>query len=78
MPTETQQTRIDNQYYDLVSVLYHTLLASQTLADYIRDAQQAGNQELAQFFQEIKQQQDQWAEQAKQLLAKLTSTSGVR
>lgn len=78
MPTETQQTRMDNQYYDLVSVLYHTLMASQTLADYIRDAQQAGNQELAQFFQEIKQQQDQWAEQAKQLLAKQTSASGAR
>jgi hypothetical protein len=69
---------MDNQYYDLVSVLYHTMLAAQTLADYIRDAQQAGNQELAQFFQGIKQQQDQWAEQAKQLLAKLTSPSGVR
>jgi alpha-D-ribose 1-methylphosphonate 5-triphosphate diphosphatase PhnM len=78
MPTEPQQTRMDNQYYDLVSVLYHTLLSAQTLADYIQDAQQAGNQELAQFFQEIKQQQDQWAEQAKQLLAKLTSPSGVR
>jgi hypothetical protein len=78
MPTEPQQTRMDNQYYDVVSVLYHTLQGAQTLASYIEDARQAGNQELAQFFQEIKQQQDQWAEQAKQFLAKLTSASGVR
>ena len=76
MPTEPQQTGIDNQYYDLVSVLYHTLQAEQTLASYIEDARQGGNQELAQFLQEIKQQQDRWAEQAKQLLAR--QTSGAR
>jgi hypothetical protein len=71
MPTEPQQASIDNQCFDVVSVLYHTLQGSQTLASYIEDARQAGNQEL-------KQQQDRWAEQANQFLAKLTVTSGAR
>ncbi len=78
MPTESQQTSIDNQCFDVVSVLYHTLQGSQTLASYIEDARQGGNQELVQFFQELKQQQDRWAEQANQFLAKLTVTSGAR
>lgn len=78
MPTEPQQTSIDNQCYDVVSVLYHLSQGSQTLASYIEDARQGGNQELVQFFQELKQQQDRWAERAKQVLAKLTIPSGAR
>jgi hypothetical protein len=77
MPTEPQQTSMDNQYFDVASVLYHTLRGSQTLASYIEDARQGGNQELVQFFQQLKQQQDRCAEQAKQWLAKLTVTSGA-
>ena len=75
MPREPQQTSIDNQYFDLVSVLYHTLEASQTFANYVQDAQQGGNQELAQFFQQIQQQENQWAVQAKQLLERQTSAA---
>jgi hypothetical protein len=40
MPTEPQQTSMDNQYFDVASVLYHTLRGSQTLASYIEDARQ--------------------------------------
>jgi len=78
MPTEPQQTSVSNQYYDLVSVLYHTLQASQTFTSYVQDAQQSGNQELAQFFQQIQRQESQWAEQAKQLLSRQMATSGSR
>ena len=78
MATEPQQTNMDNPYFDVVSVLYHTLRGSQTLAGYIEDARQSGNQELVQFFQQLKQQQDRCAEQAKQFLAKLAVTSGAR
>jgi hypothetical protein len=69
---------MDNQYFDVASVLYHTLRGSQTLAGYIEDARKGGNQELVQFFQQVKQQEDRSAEQAKQWLAKLTVTSGAR
>ena len=78
MATEPQRTSMDNQYFDVASVLYHTLRGSQSLASYIEDAQQGGNQELVQFFQQVKQQQDRCAEQAKQWLAQLAVTSGAR
>jgi ATP-dependent Clp protease ATP-binding subunit ClpA len=78
MPAEPQQTSMENQYFDVASVLYHTLRGSQTLASYIEDARQGGNQELVQFFQQVKQQEDRSAEQAKQWLAKLAVTSGAR
>jgi rubrerythrin len=64
-----QQTSMNNQAYNLVSVLYHTLQGSQTYSTYINDAQQAGDQQLAQFFQQLQQQDNQRAQQAQQMLA---------
>lgn len=68
MPGEQQQTSTSNAYYDLVSVLYHALEASQTYATFIQDAQQEGNQTLVQFFQRVQQEDNNRAEQAKRLL----------
>ncbi len=72
MPGEQQQTSVSNAYYDLVSVLYHALEASQTYASYIQDAQQAGNQNLVQFFQQVQQEDNSRAQQAQQLLSQLS------
>ena len=71
MTTEQQMTSVDNQYYDLVSVLYHALAAAQTYTKYIKDAEQSGNQELAQFFRRVQQEDNNRAQQAKQLMTKL-------
>jgi hypothetical protein len=38
--------------YDLISTSYHLLQGAETVALYIADAEQEGNQELAQFFRE--------------------------
>ncbi len=65
---ERQSTNTSNMYYNLVSVLYHSLQAAQTSASYIQDAQQSGNQQVAQFFQQVQQQANQQANQAKQLI----------
>ena len=54
--------------YDLVSVIYHALQGAETTALYIADAEQEGNQELAQFFREAKEDYQRRAERAKQLL----------
>lgn len=72
MASEQQQTSFSNQDYDLVSTLYHSLKSAQTYATYAQDSQNAGDQELAGFFQQMQQQCDQIAGQAKQLLAKKT------
>ena len=70
---ETQQTTTSNTYYDLVSVLYHALKAEQSSATYVQDAQQSGNQELVQFFGEVKQSATQQADRAKELLGRVRS-----
>jgi hypothetical protein len=65
---EPQQTSSPNTFYNLVSVLYHALEEAQTCAGYVQDAQQNGDQNLVQFFQETQQQATARAERAKQLL----------
>lgn len=78
MSMEQQRTSTNNLYYDLVSVLYHSLEAGQTYATYIQDAQQAGDQQLAQFFQQIQQQQSMWANQVQQMLSQRMTQQSTR
>lgn len=61
-------TGSSNQQYDLVSVLYHSLEAAATYEQYIEDAKQAGDNDLASFFQEVKDTNSSLAERAKELL----------
>ena len=71
MATEQQMTSVSNQYYNLVSVLYHALQSSQTSAEYIKDAEKSGNQQLAQFLRQVQQEDSNRAQQAKQLLMQM-------
>ena len=64
--------------YDLVSVVYHALQGAETTALYIADAEQEGNQELATFFREAKDEYQRRADRAKQLLATHLSSSQGR
>ncbi len=54
--------------YNLVSVLYHALQGADLYEQYARDA--GSDQDLANFFREVQQQEQQRADRAKQLLAK--------
>ena len=56
--------------YNLVSTIYHSLQGSETLAMYIADAEQQGDQELVQFFRDVKEENSRRADRAKQLLAR--------
>ena len=63
--------------YNIVSTIYHTLQGAETLALYIADAEQQGDQELAQFFRDVKEENQRRAERGKQLLARyLTQEQG--
>jgi hypothetical protein len=64
----TALTRVADVTYNLVSVLYHALQGAETEEKHIRDAEQSGNQDLVQFFREVKDRNKQTAERAKQLL----------
>lgn len=70
-------TGTKDKHYDLISVLYHALEGASTYDRYMQDAQQAGDQELAQFFQEAKEQSRKCGDRAKELLSKRLSQQPV-
>ncbi len=66
----SQTTGARDTTYNLVSILYHALQGAETYQQYVQDAQQGGgDQELAQFFRDVQQEEQRRAERAKQLLA---------
>jgi hypothetical protein len=68
MAGEEQQTGTRDENYNLISVLYHLLKGASTVDQYIRDAEEAGEQELVQFFKDWQDEQRNFAERAKNLL----------
>ncbi|MCG6137020.1 MAG: hypothetical protein MET45_20685 [Nostoc sp. LLA-1] len=80
-------TGTKDEHFDLVSVLYHALQSAACCETYLSDAEQAGDsasavswmpkgllsvRDFTQFFQEVKSQNQNLAERAKQLLAQRT------
>jgi hypothetical protein len=64
-----QATGMQNQHYNLVSILYHALQGGETIQQYIQDAQQEGDQELRQFFDEVQDCQRHLATRAQEMLS---------
>ena len=65
------QTEVtSNLFYDLVSIQYHALKGQELYQRFTKDAQ--GNQEISQFFEELRQQDIQRAQRCHQLLAQLS------
>lgn len=62
-------TSESDENYDLVSVLYHCLKAADACTQYIADAEDAGDDELARFFENARKLQNRLAVQARELLA---------
>ncbi|MBV6623011.1 MAG: hypothetical protein KI793_08665 [Rivularia sp. (in: Bacteria)] len=58
-----------NEHYDLISVIYHSLQNAAACNMYIQDANDSGDRELMEFFQQVKAQSSEQAEQAKKLMA---------
>ncbi len=61
-------TGTKDEHYNLVSVLYHALQGGETYEMYIRDAEEAGDDELADFFRQVQDEDRQRGDRAKQLL----------
>jgi hypothetical protein len=79
MAGEEQETGTRDEHYNLISVLYHLLEGAATVGQYIRDAEEAGDQELVQFFKDWQDEQRNFSERAKNLLgSRMTqATAGV-
>ncbi|MBV9848703.1 MAG: hypothetical protein JO250_03350 [Armatimonadetes bacterium] len=61
-------TGVRDEQYNLISVLYHALQGGETVGQYIGDAEQAGDEKLAQFFRETQAAYKELADKAKGLL----------
>ncbi len=71
-------TGTPNTIYDLSSVLFHALEGGASYDTYIEDAERAGDQELAEFFRQVRDEDSNRADRAQQLLAERTPTAGRR
>jgi rubrerythrin len=70
MTTGDKVTGVRDEHYNLVSILYHALQGAETYDTYISDAEGAGDQELAQFFREVQEEERRRAARAKELLGR--------
>jgi hypothetical protein len=71
-------TGTPNTIYDLASVLYHTLEAGASYDQYVRDAEEADDQELVEFFRVLRDEDSRRADYAQELLAQRTPTGAAR
>ena len=68
MSASEQATRVKDTVYDLTSVFYHAAKRGTVYARYVADAEKENDQELADFFREVQEQDAQRAHRAKALL----------
>ena len=75
----TGETGFDDVSFDLVSIQYHSLKAGHDYGQYVRDAKNAGMDEVASFFEEVMNQDSQRAQRCHQFLAQIQgkSTAGA-
>jgi rubrerythrin len=71
------QTGFDDVTYDLISVQYHSLKAGHDYGQYVRDAENAEKQEIADFFREVMEQDAARAHRCHEFLAQLGGTDNT-
>lgn len=69
-------TDTPNTIYDLSSVLFHALEGGASYGQYIQDAEEAGDEELAAFFIQVRDEDSMRAEDAQRMIAERTSAAG--
>ncbi len=77
MAHHQHETGTHNATYDLVSILYHALQGAETYNEYMKDADEAGERELGEFFREVKEEEKNRADRAKNLLMKRLGHEGT-
>jgi rubrerythrin len=69
------QTGFDDVTFDLISVQYHSLKAGHDYGQYVRDASNAGMDDVASFFEEVMAQDAERAKRCHEFLSKLEGSS---
>lgn len=65
------QTGFDDVTFDLISVQYHSLKAGHDYGQYVRDARNAEQEEIAAFFEEVMAQDAERARKCHEFLREL-------
>ncbi|MDC7121118.1 acyl carrier protein [Cellulomonas fimi] len=68
----TGETGFDDVTFDLISVQYHSLKAGHDYGQYVRDARNAGQEEIASFFEQVMREDSERAQRCHAFLAELT------
>jgi len=69
------QTGFDDVTFDLISVQYHSLKAGHDYGQYVRDAKNAGLDDIASFFEEVMDQDASRAKRCHELLGRMQGSS---
>ena len=73
----TGETGFEDVYYDLISVQYHSLKAGHDYGQYVRDAENAGLDDVASFFREVMEQDSARAKRCHEFLRRLGGTDNT-
>ena len=69
----TGETGFTDIEFDLISLQYHSLKAGHDYGQYVRDAENAGRDDLAAFFREVMAQDSERARRCHELLKEIQS-----
>lgn len=70
----TGETGFKDVEYDLISLQYHSLKSGHDYGQYVRDAKNAGLDDIASFFEEVMSQDSARAERCHELLGQLQTS----
>ena len=73
----TAENGLDDVTFDLISVQYHSLKAGHDYGQYVRDARNAGKEEIAAFFDTVMAQDAERAHTCHRFLAELGGTDNT-
>jgi len=73
----TGETGFDDVTFDLIAVQYHALKAGHDYGQYVRDAENAGQDEIAAFFRQVMQEDSTRAHRCHELLRQLGGTDNT-
>ena len=70
----TGETGFSDVMFDLISVQYHSLKAGHDYGQYVRDAENGGFQDIAEFFRSVMKEDSERAAKCHQFLTRLSGT----
>jgi rubrerythrin len=71
----TGETGFDDVSFDLISVQYHSLKAGHDYGQYVRDAKNAGRDDIAGFFEQVMKEDSERARRCHEFLTDIANTA---